>query len=171
MSAFFDTYSDKVNRLVWRLLGADAEHNDVVNTAFVHMLSAIKGLKDAQALSNWVSTITINTVRREIRNRRYRRLFFVTAEHPEEFPTPQVGPASDVSGRVFGILKTMKTDSQIVFVLRYLEGHTFDEIAQLKGCSLATAKRQGKKCKKEFLRKAEKDTVLAEYIEELGDVR
>lgn len=171
MSAFFDTYQEKINGLVWRLLGADVDHNDVVNTVFLNILSSIWSLKDPQALSKWVSTITVNTVRREIRRRKYKRLFSVTTDSPEDYHTAKVSRITgDVKGRVYKILRTMKADSHIVFVLRYIDGRTFEEIAELRGCSLATAKRHGKKCHQEFLKKAQKDSLLAGYIEEGADV-
>lgn len=169
-AAFFDAYCDRVNRLVWRLLGADPEHDDVVNAAFAAIFSSIRTLKDPQALPCWVSTITINTVRREIRSRRYRRLLSFSTDTPGDYGEARERPPEDVVGRVFAVLETMTADNRIVFALRYLEGHTFEEIAVLRCCSLATAKRYGKKCRAEFMRKARRDLVLSGYIEEPDDV-
>jgi RNA polymerase sigma-70 factor (ECF subfamily) len=165
---FFDRYCDRVNRLVWKLMLADADHDDVVNTAFLQMYSSIKRLNDPKALPCWVSTITINTIRKEIRKRRYYRMLMLRTETPEASTTAEDSHSRDAVNRTACIVETMTPDNRIIFILRYVEGCTFEEIATLRNCSLATVKRYGKRCKEDFMRKAAKDTVLSKFFEELN---
>lgn len=169
-TALFDKYNGKVNQLVWRLLGADSEHNDVVHGVFVHILTSIKKLKKPESLPDWITGIAINTVRREIRNRKYRRILHLVPEYPEA----DLSYASDGTQvpvkRVFGILGEMKTDDHIVFVLRFVERNTLGEIASSCGYSLATAKRRVHKAREEFIKRARKDAILSGLIKDVDHV-
>jgi len=53
-ASFYDHYRAMVNRLVWRLLGADSEHDDVVQMVFVHALTSIGKLRDPESLDTWL---------------------------------------------------------------------------------------------------------------------
>ena len=52
--AFYDRFGDLINRMVWRLLGADSEHDDVVQNVFSNVLSSIHKLRDSQAMGEWI---------------------------------------------------------------------------------------------------------------------
>ena len=43
---------------------------------------------------------------------------------------------------VDGILRRLPTNDRIAWMLRVVEGHRLEEVAELSGCSLATAKRR-----------------------------
>src|SRR5215208_846369 len=76
-AAVYDRFALDVNRLVWRLLGADAEHDDVVQQVFVHIIAGLTKVRDAEALGVWMASVCVKTVRSEIRRRRVRRFFLV----------------------------------------------------------------------------------------------
>ncbi|MCP4680061.1 MAG: sigma-70 family RNA polymerase sigma factor [Deltaproteobacteria bacterium] len=166
-AVLYDRFGNKINRLVWRLLGADSEHDDVVQLVFVHILSSVKKLKNPDALEDWISGVTVNTVRREIRNRKYRRILIPTADYPEIATDPGEARSKIMVHRLFAILSKMRTEDHIVFVLRFVEGNTLGEVAVAGGYSLATAKRRIARAKKEFMKRAKKDSVLASFIEEM----
>jgi RNA polymerase sigma-70 factor (ECF subfamily) len=169
-AVLYDRYGNKVNHLVWRLLGADSEHDDVVHAIFVHILSSIKKLKKPEALPDWITGIAINTVRREIRRRKYRRILHLVPEYPEYGGEALSGDAQVYTQRVFTILSRMKTEDHLVFVLRFIERYTLREIASACGYSLATAKRRVFRSKEEFMKRARRDPILSAIIEEMKDV-
>jgi RNA polymerase sigma-70 factor (ECF subfamily) len=169
-AALYDKYCNKVNHLVWRLLGADTEHDDVVHAVFIHIYTSIKNLKKPEALPDWITGIAVNTVRREIRNRKYRKIFHLVSEYPEYAPEQPFGGSEVPVKRVFGILNDMGADDHIVFVLRFVERNTLGEIAASCGYSLATAKRRVQKAKEEFIKRARKDAILSGLIKEVDHV-
>src|SRR6185369_16588271 len=68
-AAVYDRFSTQVNRWVWRLLGADHEHNDIVQQVFVRILQFGPRLRETDKLTGWVHAITVNTVHGELRRR------------------------------------------------------------------------------------------------------
>ena len=166
----YDRYGGKINSKVWRLLGADGEHDDVVHQVFVHIMAGIEKLKNPDSLEDWIYGITVNTVRREIRRRKYRRILVPMAEPPER-SEERGGPDQGLFAKQFyRILEGMKADDRIVFVLRFVEGRSLGEVAAAGGYSLSTAKRRLTRAKREFMKKASRDRVLSSFIEELEDV-
>ena len=170
-AALYDKYGNKVNHLVWRLLGADSEHDDVVHGIFVHILTSVKNLKKPESLSDWITGIAINTVRREIRNRKYRRILSFVPEYPENELDAVSGETQIVAARVFTILRKMRSEDHVVFVLRYVERYTLGEIASSCGYSLATAKRRVLRSKDDFMKRARRDPILSAFIKDIDDVQ
>ena len=163
----YDRVSARVNRLVWRLLGADPEHDDVVHQVFLNVFSSIGGLKDAAALDGWVVGLTVNTVRRELRRRKYRRLLrldFAATVPGGEAAAADLDPERQmVAHRFYAALARMGVDERIAFTLRAIEGCALAEVAQACGCSLATAKRRVARAHDTLTRAAERDPVLATW--------
>jgi RNA polymerase sigma-70 factor (ECF subfamily) len=164
----YDRYAERVNRLVWRMLGADQEHDDVVQQVFAHALADIRKLRDPEALGSWLVGIAVHTVRRELRTRRARRVFRLVPG-TVELPPPDPGPGRrPLAPRVFGILAGMRAGDRIAFALRFVEGYSLGECASACGCSLATVKRRLTRARRVFMRRARRDPVLASWMREAG---
>jgi RNA polymerase sigma-70 factor (ECF subfamily) len=165
-AAFFDRYQRRINRLVWRLLGADPEHDDVVHQAFLQILRSIGRLKSPGALDEWVNQVVINTVRKEIRSRRYRRRVIVAVEEVPERPGGDHGPADRLLAlRFYQALGRLGAEERIVLVLRFVEQHTLEEIARMNRYSLATTKRRLARAVRAFKKIVGADPLLASVIE------
>jgi len=136
-------FSDDVNRLGWRLLGADADHHDIVQQVFLKILQHCDALREPEKLSSWVQSITVNTVYEELRKREVRRIFLRESQPSEIHPSL----VHDVEVRDFllrakSILDKLPAKERIVYALHILEGQTLHEISATLGYSLATAKRR-----------------------------
>jgi len=164
-AAVYDLFTGDVNRLVWRVLGADLEHDDVVHQVFINLVLGLPKLRDPAALRGWMASVCVKTVRTEIRRRRIRRFF--TGGSP---PAHQVaGPVADHEARdllqkTYSLLDTLPAQEHIAFALRHLDELPLEDVAQACGCSLATIKRRLKKAETRFARLAEREPALAERL-------
>ena len=162
----FEEYEELINNLVWRTLGADPEHDDVVQQVFIQILSSINKLKEPQRLESWVIGVTINTVRKEIRSRRYRR-WLHPATTTEEPLAEGVSPDRRLAARRFyQVLEGMRAEHRTLLGLRFVEGYTVNEIALHCGYALATAKRKLRRAQNAFVKRARRDPILASWVEE-----
>jgi RNA polymerase sigma-70 factor (ECF subfamily) len=162
----FDLYAPRINRRVWRLLGADPEHDDVVQQVFAQLFSSVGKLRAPEALVSWIDMVTVNTVRKELRRRSRRPFYPVSADLPEPAAAPGQETAY-VFQRALEVLKKMKSDDRIVFVLRFVEQAELAEIAVACGMSLATVKRRIARSRGTFMKKVARDPVLTEYAKGL----
>jgi RNA polymerase sigma-70 factor, ECF subfamily len=142
-TAVYDRFSALVNRWVWRLLGADAEHDDIVQQVFVRILRAGPNLRDSDKLAGWVHAITVNTVHGELRRRQVRR-FFWRDSPPATLHGDFVREVEmrDLLVRAKSVIDKVPPGERIAFMLHYVDRHSASEIAELCGYSLSTAKRR-----------------------------
>jgi RNA polymerase sigma-70 factor (ECF subfamily) len=162
---FYDRFEREVNRIVWRLLGADAEHDDLVHDIFCKLLDGARHVRAPGALRGWVASVTVNAVRSELRKRRVRRFFVEPAgetDGAEASPQDHEGRAA-LRG-VFRVLDRLPVRERLAFALRYIDQRPLDEVAALCGCSLATIKRRLRKADQRFRHLAVDDPALTERV-------
>jgi RNA polymerase sigma-70 factor, ECF subfamily len=145
--ALYRRYARAVFGLVMRLLGSAEEVEDVVHDAFVTAFEKMNRLREPSAFRAWLMQIAITHVRRVLRRRRLRRalglLPSAEAASFERFASNTVSPETRADLAVVdGILSRLPSDQRIAWVLRHVEGHRLEEIADLCRCSLATVKRR-----------------------------
>jgi RNA polymerase sigma-70 factor (ECF subfamily) len=163
---FYDRFQGEVNRLVWRLLGADPDHDDVVQQVFVTALRRVAMVRDPEKLLPWVRTVAVNAVYDEVRKRRVRRIFLRDAAREEVHPSL----VHDVEVRDFllkakRVLDMMPAAERMVFLLHILEGRGLHEIAELCSCSVATAKRRLARAHRRFDKLAARNPDLLRLLQ------
>ena len=136
-----------VNGLAFRLMGRDADVDDLVQDAFVTAFAGLDGLDDPQAFAAWLGSIVVRTAGKVIRRRMLlERLGLRRRRDPVDIDTVAARLAGpDVATelrRVYERLERLPAEQRIAFLLRRVEGMELEEVAQKMGISLATAKRR-----------------------------
>lgn len=164
----FERYGDYVERLIVRVLGLDSEVPDLINEVFARAFERIDQLDDATALKGWLGSIAIFTARTFLRDRRSRRRFLGFFA-PEELPEVPVRPApvecSLALSRTYQVLASLPPDERIAFALRFIDGMSLGEVAQVMGLSVGTVKRRLTRGQQRFVSAAERDPLLKELIQ------
>ena len=140
----YDTFQDEVNRIVWALLGADREHDDIVHEALCMILKSAHQVHDVTRLKGWVRTVTVNAVRLTLRKRRWLRLFGMLEDDPEGERFEALVPDEqqrETARHLYRALEQLSADERNAMVLRHVEGFELTEVAEACGVSLATIKR------------------------------
>ncbi len=165
----FDRYAEYVERLIVRVLGFDAEVPDLINEVFARAFEQIDRLKDAAALKAWLGSIACFTARTFLRDRRSRRRFLGFFA-PDDLPEVPVDGAPVESSlallRTYQVLDTLSPDERIAFALRFVDGMSLPEIAEVMDISVGTVKRRLSRGRERFLRVAARDPLLQELIQE-----
>lgn len=139
----YDRFAADVNRWVWRLMGADADHNDLVQQVFVRILRTARRLRDPERMVPWIHSITVNTVYGELRRREVRRIFLRHHDpSPPHADFVREVEVRDLLVRAKRLMQKLPTKERIVFLLHHVEGRTLHEVAELCGYSHTTAKRR-----------------------------
>jgi RNA polymerase sigma-70 factor, ECF subfamily len=144
--AFYRKYVALVWGVSLRLMGNRSDAEDLVQDTFAEALRDAKQLRDGRAFRRWVMSIAVHQAHRRFRRRRVLRTLGL--DRGEEVATldtlasPGAGPEVETELRKLGeLLETLPARRRIVWTLRVLQGCSLDEVAELCGCSLATAKR------------------------------
>jgi RNA polymerase sigma-70 factor (ECF subfamily) len=146
LGAVFRQYSGYVAAVAFRLLGRDAEIDDVVQEVFLAATRSLRNLREPAAIKGWLATVTVRVVRRKLRRRRVRAFF---GAHPEgcspDYSEVVVAASQDKAlliTRAYQILDQLPVDEKIAWMLRHAEGEPLESVASICGCSLATVKRR-----------------------------
>ena len=142
--AVFRRYSPYVARVALRLLGNDAEVDDLVQDVFLEAHRGLEQLRDPAALRGWLSRVCVRRATRRLRRRRL--LSFLSFELVAERDLPLAREATpeqtlDVR-RVYRCLDRMSADERVAWVLRHVEGESLEDLVVLCGCSKSTVQRR-----------------------------
>ena len=144
--ALFRRYVTMVNGLSYRLVGRNADLDDLVQESFTEAWCSLGKLETPQAFAAWLGAIVVRTAHKMLRRRRLMtRLGLRRSEpiDPESLISPTAPP--DVHSElvaVYRLIQKLPTDTRIAFVLRRVEGLPVDEIARLLRLSQSTVKRR-----------------------------
>lgn len=146
LGALFDAHAAYVAGVAIRILGRDAEVDDVVQEVFIAAIRGLKGLHNAEAVRSWLATVTVRASVRVLRRRRLRWFLFPSVRRGDrEFREPVVDAPQEARALVrqlYASLDQISVALRVAWQLRYIEGYSLSEVAQHTGCSLATAKRR-----------------------------
>lgn len=143
----FRRYAGSLGGLIARLLGRREEAEDVLHDTFVTAFEKLERLRNPDAFRPWVTQIAITHVRRKLRRKRLARGLGLLPMHDdttlERLAAPTVSPEARADLAVVdGVLRAQPPQARTAWMLRYVEGHRLEDVAELTGCSLATAKRR-----------------------------
>jgi RNA polymerase sigma-70 factor (ECF subfamily) len=166
-ATFFDRYARRVERVLYSVLGPDAEIPDLVQEVFLGALRGVRRYRgDAAGLEAWLVRITVLTARKALRRRRARR--WLTLRDPEEMPDlPSHSLSPDralLLSRSFAVLNRLQPKERLVLALRFVEEMGLDEVADACGISRATASRWLARARQRAWTLAKSEPALQEWL-------
>jgi RNA polymerase sigma-70 factor (ECF subfamily) len=144
LDAAFRSYARYVAAVALRLLGRDDELDDVVQEVFLIAVRGLGRLREPEAVKGWLATVTVRVAGRRLRRRRLRALVGLDrgAGYEEIAASGASQEERALLGRVYRVLDGMPVKERLAWLLRHVEGERLEAVAELCGCSLATAKRR-----------------------------
>jgi RNA polymerase sigma-70 factor (ECF subfamily) len=156
-------YQDRLLNFIYRTIGDRDRAEDLVQETFVRVYRHLHRFDPTKKFSTWIYTIASNLAKNELRNRsRNPLVLFQTikknwdADHrPLEWEDTQYKPDDlfrkrHLREKVEEAVKLLPEHHRIVFVLRELEGKTYEEIADITGCNLGTVKSRLNRARNNF---------------------
>jgi len=156
-------YDSRLLNFVYRTIGDRERAQDLVQETFVRVYRHIERFDLSKKFSTWIYTIASNLAKNELRNRsRNPLVLFQTikknwdADHrPLEWEDTQYKPDDlfrkrHLREKVEEAVAQLPEHHRIVFVLRELEGKTYEEIADITGCNLGTVKSRLNRARNNF---------------------
>jgi RNA polymerase sigma-70 factor (ECF subfamily) len=134
-----------VARLVFRMLGARSDLDDIVQEVFFQVFRSLKDFRGQSKFSTWLHRVTINVVLMHRRAARSRPSYSEEAAHDLTPDRHSVPPDEDTDRRermrAFDrLLGRLAEKKRTVFVLHELEGVPPAEIATIVGAPVLTVR-------------------------------
>jgi RNA polymerase sigma-70 factor (ECF subfamily) len=161
----YDRHAPGVHGMVDRLLGREAELDDVVQEVFIYALYSIDKLREPAALKGWLLGIAVGKVRSHLRQRFRRRwLSFLPYDELPEPPALSSEPQADLARDVCSILDQLPAEERIALVVHRIEGLSLHDAAKACSMSVSTFKRRLAKGEARFIARAEKHPGLSGWL-------
>jgi RNA polymerase sigma-70 factor (ECF subfamily) len=145
--ALYRKYVQTIWGLALRLTGNRADAEDVLQDTFAEAMRDAGQLRERTALRGWLMSVAVHQAHRRFRRRRMLRALGLDRSSDSGLMEAVVAP--DPSAEVLAeltllsrVLSTLSAQQRIAWSLRFIEGCSLSEVAQLCDCSLATAKRR-----------------------------
>jgi RNA polymerase sigma-70 factor (ECF subfamily) len=148
-----DRYHVRLLNFIHRMIGDRERAEDLVQETFVRVHKHLHRYDQNRKFSTWAYTIAGNLAKNELRNRsRNPLVLFQTikknwdADHrPLEWEDPRYRPDDlyhkrDLKNRVDEVVAQLPEHHRVVFVLREMEGKSYEEISDITGVNLGTVK-------------------------------
>jgi RNA polymerase sigma-70 factor, ECF subfamily len=139
--ALFEAYRNKVYSIALRFSGDEATAMDIAQETFVKLFSSIRDFRGDASFDTWIYRLVVNACLDH--RRRGWRLLPLLDDFAETLRAPAVSSLDDLlrserGERVRAAIDRLQEDLRIAIVLRYTEGLSYDEIAEVLGCALGT---------------------------------
>ena len=141
----FTRHRSDVARLVYRMLNAPADLDDVVQEVFVQVFRSLKDFRGQSKFTTWLHRVTVNVVLMHRRSAKSRPV--LTPESPTDvaIDTQRLGPDEEAERsermRAFQrLLGRLADKKRIVFILHELEGLAPTEIAEIVAAPVLTVR-------------------------------
>jgi RNA polymerase sigma-70 factor, ECF subfamily len=172
LAAFHDRYALHLLRILVRILGQDADLEDMLQEVFVRALGSIHSLRDPSCLTAWMVKVAVLTARTCLQRRqrgRWLRFFEPTDLAEADLAQYEQDWSSKAELRLtYELLDRLPAEERIVFALRFIAELELAELAEACGISLATAKRRLKRAETRFLALVRGQPRLRHWIEKGG---
>jgi RNA polymerase sigma-70 factor (ECF subfamily) len=140
----FRLYSRLVASIGFRILGRRSEVEDLVQDVFVEAGKWATRIDDPSALKHWLITVTVRAARHRLRRARFAAMLgFGTPVSYEDVAGHEASPAERaLLAQVYRVLDRLPVNERLAWTLRHVQGEALGDVAELCGCSVATAKRR-----------------------------
>jgi RNA polymerase sigma-70 factor, ECF subfamily len=158
-----ERYQTRLLNFIYRTIGDREKAEDLVQEVFIRVYRHLHRFDRSKKFSTWVYTIASNLAKNELRNRsRNPLVLFQTVQRsyqdddrPVEFEDPNSRPDDMYHQRhlqkiVEETVSKLPEHHRNVFILRELEGKSYEEIAEITDCNLGTVKSRLNRARNSF---------------------
>jgi RNA polymerase sigma-70 factor (ECF subfamily) len=149
----FDAHYERVVLVAYRVTRGWSDAEDVAQEVFLGVARGLQGFRGTASLRSWLYRVTVNRAIDHLRRRARRPAVRLPSADvgqqprdefgasPSATPDPMVQAAAhDKAAAVREALEVLSPKLRAVLVLRYFEGLSYEELAEVLDCSMGTVK-------------------------------
>ena len=146
---FVDKYKNMVFRICFGFVKNKEDAEDITQEVFFTIYKNIKDFKFESKISTWIYRIAVNRSLNHIRKRKLSRIFNkISLKEENEDKEAEIPAARDSSADfkviteekkniISKALNGLPSNQRVAFTLYNIEGFTYEEIAEIMGCSIS----------------------------------
>ena len=141
MEMLLESYAPKVFNLSCRLLCNNVDASDAAQDSLIKIYDNINKFHGSSRFSTWVYRLTYNTCIDFLRKKKKTEFYEINESMPDNTAPPHEIAEKNERIRIINrAISELPEDYRAVIVLRDVNGHSYEEISEILGCSLGTVK-------------------------------
>lgn len=139
--ALFEMYKDRVYSVALRYSGDATLAQDIAQETFVKLFSTIGSFRGDSRFESWLYRLVVNSCfDHKRRSRRLMPLFdgLRSVLRASSASALDEMVRNETSVQLQSVIAGLPPDQRMIIVLRYTQGLSYDEIAEVMGCSAGT---------------------------------
>lgn len=160
-----------MHHTLFRILGSNRDLEDLIQDAFLEIFRALPSFRGDSSLTRWSQTIATRTAYLSIQKRKPTPVDLDDVEEEVVDRDPdahRIALAKQAAKRLYAALEKLDPKMRIAFALAAIDGLPLQEVAELTESSLVATKTRVWRARREVMKRAQKDSVLASYMADLG---
>jgi len=159
-----------VHHTLYRILGANRDLEDLIQDAFLEIFRALPSFRGDSTLGRWCQTIATRTAYLAISRRKPATVDLAVVEDviANDHDTRRHAQVRVAARRLYAALDKVEAKQRIAFALAVIDGRSLAEVAQLTDSTMIAVKTRVWRARRDLLKRAGKDPVLASYLAELA---
>jgi RNA polymerase sigma-70 factor (ECF subfamily) len=158
-----ERYHDRLLNFIYRTIGDRDRSEDLVQETFVRVYRHLHRFDPTKKFSTWIYTIASNLAKNELRNRSRNPMVLFQAikknwdadHRPLQWEDSSYSPDDlfrkrHLREKVEEAVAQLPEHHRVVFVLREMEGKTYEEISEITGVTLGTVKSRLNRARNKF---------------------
>ena len=145
-------YERRLQRFIYSKIGDREQSEDLVQETFVRIHRHVHRFDHSKQFMTWIYTIAHNLAKNELRNRARNSLVYLHVltgnwdnDNSLEFEDPKAQTDALYTNNhlrelIYAAVAKLPQHHKEVFVLRELEGRSYEVIGEIVGCGLGTVK-------------------------------
>jgi len=171
--ALFVAQRNGVHRTLFRILGNNRDLEDLVQDAFLEIFRSLGSFRGDSSLARWCQIITTRVAYLAISRRKPPSvdLALVEEELGHDPQSDRALQARIAAKRLYAALDRLDAKHRIAFALAVIDERPIAEVAELTESTKFAVKTRVWRARRELRTRAERDSMLATYLVELGGER
>jgi RNA polymerase sigma-70 factor (ECF subfamily) len=162
----FQREKRRVHATLFRILGTNADMDDLVQEAFLEIFKGLSGFRGEASLGTWIDRITVRVAYAYIARRKMAPVVLAVV------PDVEAGDASaeeramsrEAARRLYAVLDRLEARQRIAYVLHVIEGRPIAEVARAMDASNVLTKVRVWRAARFVRARAERDALLKEFV-------
>jgi len=162
----FQREKRRVHATLYRVLGSNAEMDDLVQVAFLEIFKTLRGFRGEASLGTWIDRITVRVAFAHIAHRKTAPVSLaVVADVPTgDASAEERAMTRQAARRLYAVLDRVEARQRIAWVLHVLEGKSIEEVALVMEASAVLTKVRVWRARRAIEAHARRDPLLKEFV-------
>jgi RNA polymerase sigma-70 factor (ECF subfamily) len=158
-----------VHHALYRVVGSNRDLEDLLQDAFVEIFRALPSFRGDSTLARWCQTIAMRAAYAAFAKRKPATIDLALVEDTVagDVDTRRQVQLREAARRLYVALDRIDAKQRIAFALAVIDGRSLAEVAQLTDSTVFAVKTRVWRARRELMRRANNDDVLASYLAEL----